>query len=171
MQIFKNTITLLKGKTGNGKTTLFKCLAGLESYEGVIKNEFSSLSMMFQEPRLLPWLTVKENILLPFKLKKSLLFNKELLCFFVNLTEMSDQLDKYPSFLSGGQKQRASLIRSFIIDSEFFLLDEPFNNLDKKTKSKIVKGLFDYIKKQEKTIIISTHDSNLSIAADNTFLI
>lgn len=133
----------LIGASGSGKSTLLHILAGiLQDYEGEVLingNEpnprVHSIALVPQHFGLLPWKSVKENILLP----KS--FGKEYpraskLPKIVEQLEVAHLLSRYPSQLSGGQKQRVALARAFVQSPDLLLMDEPFSALDTETAAK-----------------------------------
>lgn len=154
------------GPSGCGKTTLLKILAGLElNYEGIVQlnganvtKPSSDIGMVFQEPILLPWRTILENILLPVELRH---YDKE---FYetraIELIEMMGLKgfdDKYPSELSGGMRQRAGICRALIHDPKVLLMDEPFAALDAMTRDFMNEELRKIWLKSGKTILFVTH--------------
>lgn len=124
-------ITCLLGASGCGKTTLLNMLAGLLPYTGEIRGVPGRVSYIFQEERLLPNLTVRQNI--DYVLGKRSQKTEEMLA----LVELSDKADVYPSELSGGQAQRVSIARAFAYPSELLLMDEPFSSLDTALKIRL----------------------------------
>ncbi|WP_191987374.1 ABC transporter ATP-binding protein [Companilactobacillus jidongensis] len=159
LDIHQGEFLALVGMSGGGKSTLMRLIAGLEkptsgSVDIATGNTKSLTRMMFQEDRLLPWMTVIEN--LSFKSKKSDEINhaQELL----DLVELSEYADHYPNQLSGGQKQRVALARALMTDPEILLLDEPLGALDALTRRKMQDLIIDICKKQNLTTILVTHD-------------
>ncbi len=149
-------ITAILGESGCGKTTLLRCIAGLEQPDsGKITNDMKNIAIAFQEHRLLPWLTVSQNINLV--LGREPLDNNSMKNLLENF-ELYGIENSFPSQLSGGMKQRVSLARAFIYASELILMDEPFSELDEITKSKIIKFLSE--NKKDKTIIYITHSQS-----------
>ena len=146
-------ITAILGESGGGKTTLLRCIAEIiKPDSGEIVNDYKKISCAFQEHRLLPWLTVSQNVNLV--LEKEPMEDaqiKKLLDKF----ELSNIENNFPDELSGGMKQRVSLARAFAHNGDLLLLDEPFSELDEQTSSHII----DYIKKNKgsKTVIVVTH--------------
>ncbi|MDR2074060.1 MAG: ATP-binding cassette domain-containing protein [Oscillospiraceae bacterium] len=152
-------IIAITGKSGIGKTTFLKCLAGLEKIDsGAIKTS-GSIGYIFQNFNLFPHLVVKQNIEIPALNAK--IYDKR------TISEISEKLIKqfklecvqncYPANLSGGQKQRAAIARALILNPEIILFDEPTSSLD----PELVKELTEIIKKlakQNYTILIVTHD-------------
>ena len=151
---FDNGITTLLGHIGSGKSTIVNSISGfnkeLKSLVNINGSFFNSLisaktnarpiSVMFQDTRLLPHLTVKENIL--FALKKSKVkktiskgLNIENVIEALNINHL---LNKFPDQLSGGQQQLVNLCRTLAIKSDFIILDEPMSSLDIKNKSVVL---------------------------------
>lgn len=142
------------GPSGCGKTTLLNIVSGIDKlYTGSLNGDFSNLSFMFQDDRLLPWLSVKENLLLVSKTKDIL--EIEALISLINLEHI---LNEYPNRLSGGMKRRISLIRAFINRPKIIVLDEPFISLDYPTSMELKKDFLAFCKKFNPTVILVTHD-------------
>ncbi len=145
------------GPSGIGKSTLLRCIAGIESFEGNISTD-GNLTLVFQEFNLFPHLNVWDNIsYAPLKVQKKSEFDvnvlgKKLLEEF-GIEELSK---KYPSTLSGGQKQRVALIRAIMINPKYLLMDEPTSSLDIAT-TEIIANFF---KRSDKTILFVTHDNS-----------
>lgn len=155
LKIEKEGITCLLGPSGCGKTTLLRIIAGLSkgdsgSVEGIDGVKFG---YVFQEDRLLPWLTVKENIdwILPKE-------NKIDLDFYLNMLEINQIKNLYPKALSGGMKQRVSIARAFAFNSDIIIMDEPFKSLDYSLKLNLMKSIIKLNEHDNKTILIVTHD-------------
>ena len=131
--------TVILGKSGCGKTTLLRLLAGLEQPDtGTISRPAGlKLGMMFQEARLFPWLTCRENIALGLP-QGSIPQEVDHWLSLVQLTEAADQ---YPAQLSGGMQQRASLARTLAMHSGLILMDEPFAALDYFTRAQLQQEL------------------------------
>ena len=156
LNVKKGEHIAIMGRSGSGKTTLAKIIAGhIKQVSGEAEISSRKISYVFQEPRLLPWLTAKENIVFPIgeseendKKAKSLL--KEL--------ELDNDADKLPDELSGGMQQRVSIARALAFEGEILILDEPFSALDTRLKEKVIS----LIKKRSEnsTRIIITHNIN-----------
>ncbi len=146
-------IVALMGASGIGKTTLLRLLCGLESpQKGEITHTYQTVGVSFQEPRLLPWRTAKENVNFVLNDAKDNDIAKQLL----DALELGDVADALPNALSGGMKQRVSLARALAVHADLLLLDEPFSALDDALKSRVI-TLVREANKDGLTIVI-THD-------------
>ncbi len=157
----------LVGPSGCGKTTLLKILAGLNDYDsgevriGSAAHPFDpsrDIGMVFQQPLLLKWRRVLENVLLPAELlglprRESRERARELLAL-VGLTGFEG---KYPYELSGGMQQRAAIARALIHDPKLVLMDEPFGALDALTRERMNVELHAIWERSQKTIVFVTH--------------
>jgi len=150
------------GPSGCGKTTLLNMISGLETCSGqrisynnsAEKNqEAPQLSYIFQQPRLMPWLTVRENIELV--LQPTQYPQVDGLLEDVGLANKGEY---FPRQLSGGMQRRVSIARAFAINPKLLLLDEPFNSLDAPTASRLRQLLMDLCEKRSTTVIFVTHD-------------
>ena len=148
-------INLLVGKSGSGKTTLLRLISGLEKPTSGTINipSWIKVGIMFQEPRLMPWLNCEKNITLG--LKNS---DKTKVEEILNLVGLKDFKKAYPSQLSTGMKQRVSLARTLIRDTNLILMDEPFSSLDSNTKSEMMKLLIRVKNEKNAGVIFVTHD-------------
>lgn len=159
------------GPSGCGKSTILNIVSGLDaSFKGDVLINGTSIrsnvyrkprmGYVFQEPRLLPWLTVEKNIYFALKCdgipesrwKKAASEALEL----VGLTGFERS---YPHQLSGGMQQRASIARSFAVDPDILLMDEPFSALDEITARNLRKNLLSIWNKMRKTIMFVTHNA------------
>ena len=157
-----DAVYCLKGPSGIGKTTLLRLLAGIEkANEGKITMpESRSMAYAFQDVRLLPWLTVAENI--NYVLNKKVLSKSEmhaLTSYLLNRMELTDHADKYPHELSGGQQQRVGLARALAAKSDILFLDEPLTGLDSELKDKIVTFISEWISTYKPLIVWATHEN------------
>ncbi len=134
--------------SGRGKTTLLNAIAGLKKYSGKI-TVGGNISFLFQEDRLLNWLSAEENIMLvePDKSKA-----REYMIEF-GVESFKDQM---PQELSGGMKRRVALVRTLAYLADIYLLDEPFKGLDEDNAQKVRNALKEL--SQNKLIIVITHD-------------
>jgi NitT/TauT family transport system ATP-binding protein len=157
----------LVGPSGCGKTTLLKILAGLHSHEagnvriGSPSQPFDpsrDVGMVFQQPLLLKWRRVIDNVLLPAEIlglpmERSRARARDLL----TLVGLKGAEDKFPYELSGGMQQRAAIARALIHDPKLILMDEPFGALDALTREKMNLELLRIWREAKKTILFVTH--------------
>ncbi len=150
-------MTVLMGPSGCGKTTLLRIVAGLDDqFTGEIDMPADArLGFMFQEPRLLPWRTVRQNI----DIVAAPGFSEE---YFQHLTKavgVDDLLSRYPQELSLGLARRAALARAFSTEPDLLLLDEPFVSLDEKTADRLRRLLLDVWSARPTTAVMVTHNA------------
>lgn len=174
INIEKGEIISILGRSGSGKSTVLRLLAGLENptkgsftiKEDVMfdqktfrQPEKRGIGMVFQDYALFPHMTVSENILFGlFNMKKT--EKKKRLQEVLDLVELQDFNNRYPHQLSGGQQQRVAIARAIAPNPHLILLDEPFSNLDAELQVKIRKDLRFILKKASITSIFVTHDEN-----------
>ncbi len=179
-----NQLMSIVGVSGCGKSTLLKIIAGLlpnkkENYfAGKIlidkqnAEEFrktGKLSFMFQEPTLMPNLTVKENIQLPLRIQKKQYNGKiDRLLEMVGLSEYSNYL---PKELSGGMKTRVALARSFISEPQLLLLDEPFTALDIGWRKDLYTQLHSLRNEYNTMVIMVSHDIQEAVSESDLIFV
>jgi len=147
----------IMGPSGCGKSTLLHLIAGLRKPSGgTLKVNTQRISYVFQEPRLLPWLTVAQNLAAVLPNPKSGAVRIESALRLVGLT---DAKELYPKELSGGMKIRVSLARALVYGGNLVLLDEPFSALDEDLRARLVQDLRNYFKRNAITAILVTHQS------------
>lgn len=156
-------ITCILGESGSGKTTLLNMLAGLAPYEGEISPKVAC-SYIFQQPRLVPSLTVRGNLKLVCKDDKRI---GQMLA----AVELADRANSYPAQLSGGQAQRVSIARAFLYPSELILMDEPFSSLDLALKLKIAELFLGLWKRERRTAVFVTHDVDEAAMLSNRVVV
>lgn len=152
------------GSSGCGKSTLLRIIAGLEgSYEGEVSFNGEKIykpsrerGVIFQDHRLLPWLTVYENI--EFTLAPDVKDKEKIIKENIELVGLKGFEKSYPRELSGGMAQRAAIARALANKPKILLLDEPFGALDAITKINMQEELIKIWKKEKITMIIVTHD-------------
>ena len=142
-------ILLIRGKSGLGKTTLLRMLAGLEKPDGgTVKTDAKKISFMFQEDRLIPFISVLKNVAA---------VNAEKAKEYLVLLGLQNELNSSPATLSGGMKRRVSLARALAFDSDLVILDEPFKGLDGELKADICKAL--RAESESRPFITVSHDT------------
>lgn len=150
-------ILALMAPSGYGKTTLLGLIAGtLKVQKGEIENNAQRIAYVFQEPRLFPWLTVKENLLAV--MEKADEDSPKTVAECLTLVGLADAADKYPDELSGGMKSRASLARALAYGGDLFLLDEPFAALDEDLRRDLSLKIKDYLNSRGASAILVTHN-------------
>lgn len=180
----------LVGKSGAGKSTLLNVIGTVDrATSGSIwidgKNLMDmaekdktvlrrrNLGFVYQEFHLLPMLTVKENILLPFvleyrKRERKMRFDEKYFENMVNVLEIHALLDRHPAQLSGGQQQRVAIARALINQPNYILADEPTGNLDSETSRQVMEYLLKSVRASGGTLLLVTHDHELAELADCT---
>ncbi|MFH0925990.1 MAG: ABC transporter ATP-binding protein [bacterium] len=186
LEIMEGEFLALMGPSGSGKSTLLNLIAGIDQLDsGTIKIggvEISSLSetalahwraanvgFIFQFYNLIPVLTAFENIELPLLLTKlSRRERREHVEITLQMVDLVDRADHYPSQLSGGQQQRVAIARAIITDPMILVADEPTGDLDRISAADVLHLMDSLNKEWNKTIIMVTHDQH---AAANAHLI
>ena len=165
LQIFKGQFVSIVGTSGCGKTTLLRIVAGLEGdFDGEIELEGKAIKgpgidkgVVFQEHRLLPWLTIEENV--GFGLvHKSKEERQELVDHYLKLVGLKKFANAYPNQLSGGMAQRAAIARSLVNKPKILLLDEPLGALDAMTRMYRQNELEKIWIQEKTTMLMVTHD-------------
>jgi NitT/TauT family transport system ATP-binding protein len=175
LRIAPGDFVALVGPSGCGKSTILKLVTGLirasNGYVYVAGREVGAepmrVGMAFQNPTLLPWMTIRDNVMLPLKIvppfrgefhaKRKTEFRDrvEALLAQVGLAGFGD---KYPWQLSGGMMQRASLCRALVHDPQLLMLDEPFGALDQFTREELWAIMQDLWQTRRPTVMLVTHD-------------
>jgi NitT/TauT family transport system ATP-binding protein len=160
LELSKGEFVCILGASGCGKSTLLSLLAGLDKpTSGTIEIADGRPAVMFQEPALLPWLTVRRNVELPMRVhnvdadERNKRANR-----LLSMVGLIDFADHRPHQLSGGMRQRAALARALAQDSELLLMDEPFAALDAITRDQLHDDLNRIWQETGKTIIFVTHN-------------
>lgn len=184
LKIAQGEFVAIVGKSGSGKTTMLNLLAGIDRPSAgdviVAGTNLSSLSesaladwrcqtigLVFQFFQLLPTLTIAENVQLPMDFAKKLAVAdrraraRELL----ERVDIKRHADKFPAMLSGGEQQRAAIARALANDPPILMADEPTGNLDEATRTSVLE-LFDGLNAEGRTIIVVTHERDVSNYVD-----
>lgn len=143
------------GPSGAGKTTLLKIVSGLDTaYEGQVNFEAqATVGFMFQEPRLMPWLTVAQNLALVDKTAVGARLMASL-----ERVGLKNCGDLFPRQLSGGMQRRVALLRAFMVAPQLLLMDEPFQSLDVPTADQLRAHLMELWQGNQPTVLFVTHN-------------
>jgi len=178
LRIKESDFVIIKGPSGAGKTTLLNLIGGLDSpNKGVVYSSgvkitnlqeeslatfrLINVGFIFQNYNLISTLTAEENVMFPMKLAgMNLKEQRERAVGLLKKIGLGDRREHLPFQLSAGEQQRVAIARALANDPPMILADEPTANLDKKT-SLFIRDLFKDMKKDNKTIIIATHDDLL----------
>jgi sulfonate transport system ATP-binding protein len=178
LSIEPGQVTVMVGTTGSGKSTLLRLLAGLERptsgeirWDGDgVTSARPDLGIVFQEPRLLPWLNVRQNVEFgfgPAGHRRSAELAGEIL-ERVGLQAFSLY---YPRQLSGGMAQRVAIARALVRRPSLLLLDEPFSALDALTRSRLQDHLMELFTRHALTMFFVTHDIEEAVALSDTIIV
>jgi NitT/TauT family transport system ATP-binding protein len=159
LAIERGSFTALVGPSGCGKTTILRMLGGLDRPDrGVIERAGGAMGLCFQEPRLLPWRSVLDNVALPLELagvRRDERLGRALEA--IRLVRLDDAATRLPHQLSGGMRMRAALARALVSRPELLLLDEPFGALDEVTRHELDGELRALWERTRFTAVIVTH--------------
>lgn len=161
LDIPRDSMTVLMGPSGCGKTTLLRIIAGLDdNYTGEVGfPDDTRIGLMFQEPRLLPWRTVRQNL----ELVAAPGFGPEDLQQLAQSVGIAEMLPRYPQELSLGMARRVALARAFATRPDLLLLDEPFVSLDERTADRLRRLLLDVWSARPTTALLVTHNAREAI--------
>ena len=160
IDFYENQVNCIIGKSGCGKSTLLNIISGIiknddDKFETIEKY---GVSYIFQDDRLIDWLTVGENITLVVKK----LYNKkkcdDLCNKYLSLVGIKEYKNYYPQMLSGGLRQRVNIARAFIYPSKIIIMDEPFKSIDVINKEIIMNNFRKILEKEKRTVLFVTHD-------------
>jgi ABC-type nitrate/sulfonate/bicarbonate transport system ATPase subunit len=164
LEVPDGSFTAVVGRSGCGKTTLLRVIAGLErpdSGEVEFPGGVPRMGFMFQDPRLLPWLTVEQNLALAFPPARNAAARQGVrgnISRALALAGIADRTASYPRQLSGGMAQRAALARCLCRKPSVLLLDEPLGSLDAFTRARLRAELDRLWRELGLTVILVTHD-------------
>ena len=157
-----NKVTAILGPSGCGKTTLLFAIASAFGKTGQI-------SFVFQEPRLVPWISLLNNIALVLDGTKK--EKQERAYTFLEKVHLGSSANKLPREMSGGERQRVSIARAFSCKSSILLMDEPFQSQDISLKSRLVETFLDLQKTEQRTVIAVTHDVQEAVTIADDLLV
>ena len=166
LQLPPGQFSCLIGPSGCGKSTLLNIINGLDpQFEGTLKLAQGAaparVATLFQTPRLMPWLTVLENVLLVLPAGTD---SRQRAVELLNQMGLEAVLNAYPSRLSGGMQRRVALARAFAIRPQILLLDEPFVSLDMPVANRLRELLLDMWQQHDSTVLFVTHDLREALA-------
>lgn len=178
LEIHENVVTIVKGESGSGKSTMLKLLnniispdSGVVMYNGVDVNDINPITlrrdviMQSQFPNIFPG-NVRENLNIIFTLRGEEGLDDEKLLKALEIVNLKKDLTDDAQNLSGGEKTRLSIAGLFLVEPEVFLLDEPGASLDSKTEEILMNNVIAQIKKRNKTLIFISHSDNPEMIAD-----
>ncbi len=176
-------ILVILGPSGSGKSTLLQIIAGLIRADAGkmtmhnklihhLQPENRGISMVFQKPYLLPFLTVGQNVEVGLKLQgKSKAYQKEKALIILEKVGMKEFYDRPISSLSGGQEQRIALARAIVLNPKLLLLDEPFSQLDPMLRQQMGEWLSEIRNEFKLSMIMVTHDRDEALMLGDQFLL
>ncbi|MDD5221138.1 MAG: ABC transporter ATP-binding protein [Candidatus Pacebacteria bacterium] len=189
LDVFENTITSIIGPSGSGKSTLLNILGLLDvpdkgkmflegqdtsklSFDDLADIRGKRIGFVFQQFNLVQHLSALENITMPMIFQKknegeAIEKGRQLL----ELVNLRGKENSRPGQLSGGEQQRVAIARALANDPEIILADEPTGNLDSRNGQAIMELLANLNKKEQKTVVVITHDSNIAAYCDSTIII
>lgn len=189
LRIDRGEFVAIVGKSGSGKSTLINMITGIDrSTSGVVRVagvDLGGLSegklavwrgrtigIIFQFFQLLPTLTVAENVMLPMDFCNigTARERRARAAALLERMDLNEQADKLPAALSGGQQQRVAIARALANDPPLLVADEPTGNLDSRTADSIF-HLFEQLAEQGKTVVMVTHDNDLSNRAGRAVVV
>jgi len=165
----EHTISCILGPSGCGKTTLLNMISNTSQPGSGNFMGFNDkiISYIFQEPRLLPWKTVLENIYFVLNDSLSKKEKESIALKYSQLVELEKFNNYYPSKLSGGMKQRVAIARAFSYPSDIILMDEPLKALDLRLKMNLIKSFRQLWQMDKRTVIFVSHDIDEALLLGN----
>ena len=168
LKIAPGEFICLVGPSGCGKTTLLNIIAGfLEPTSGTVRMDDCRIigpgpdrGVVFQQYAVFPWMTVRQNVQFGLKLranKRSKSETQKIVDHFIALVGLKDFENSFSKELSGGMKQRVAIARSYAVNPEVLLMDEPFGALDAQTRQFMQESLLQILEQERKTVIFITH--------------
>jgi sulfonate transport system ATP-binding protein len=161
----------LLGRSGCGKSTLLRSLARLDPVPAGEVEINGRTSVAFQEPRLLPWKHVRDNVALALLNSPERKDRVRLAEATLDEVSLTDKLDAWPLQLSGGQAQRVSLARALVSNPSLLLLDEPFSALDALTRIEMHQMVIELWRRHSMAVLLVTHDVDEALALADRLLV
>ncbi|MEX2424866.1 MAG: ABC transporter ATP-binding protein [Acidimicrobiia bacterium] len=178
LEVDAGRITVLIGGSGCGKSTVLRLIAGLESATTgtvsiggqIIDGPSKEVGVVFQEPRLMPWLSVADNV--AFGLSHLTTdHSDEVTVASLERVGLAGFADALPKELSGGMAQRVALARALVAAPQVLLLDEPFSALDALTRADLQQHLLDLWSADHQTLVVVTHDIDEALFLADTIVV
>jgi len=172
LEISLNDFLCIVGPSGCGKSTLLRIMAGLEQasagrvlyHDRPVIRPNPEIGLVFQEYSLFPWLSVLDNVALGLEFRRiSKVERRRIAIDFLRIVDMVEFASAYPHELSGGMRQRVAIARSFAVNPEILLMDEPFGALDAHTRILLQKELLHIWERHKKTVLFVTHSVDEAI--------
>ena len=173
-EVNKGDFIAIVGPSGCGKSTLLSILSELipKTSGEIINYNDSKFGYMLQQDSLFNWKNILDNCLIGLEVnKKNNDINRKRVINLLNNYGLKDFTYSYPSSLSGGMRQRVALIRTLALNPDILLLDEPFSALDYQTRLAVSDDVYNIIKKENKTVIMVTHDLAEAISLANKIIV
>lgn len=179
LELKSNQIIGIKAPSGKGKTTLLNCIADVLPKDNTFiitgsiqKKSNIKISYVFQEHRLIPFISVLKNVMLPLEKIMPKDEAEQIAINYLKEFELLYKKDNFPNELSGGEKQRVSLARAFAYPSDLLLMDEPFQSQDLGKKQKLIMMTKNILQKESRAIIFVSHsEDELAQLCEKTFLL
>lgn len=168
LQLHDREVISLLGPSGCGKSTLLRIVAGLEKdYQGHLNRTADEVAFVFQEPRLMPWLTVEQNI----GFSDDRHFDKAWVAQLIDEVGLSGFAEALPKALSGGMAQRVAIARGLYSHPKVLLLDEPFSAVDAFTRMKLQDLLLQLAQRHAIALLLVTHDVDEALYLSDRVLV
>lgn len=187
LKLYKGKLTILKGRSGAGKTTLMNLLATMDKptkgeiiFKGAkisdlsnVEKEYirrTNMGIVFQSGALISTLTARENVELGYKISEKKISDiSKRVDDILDLVGMKKRAQHFPYELSGGEAQRIAIARGIIHKPEVLFVDEPTSALDSKTAIRVVKVFKKLIEQEGISVIMTTHDPEMIEIADDVY--
>jgi ABC-type nitrate/sulfonate/bicarbonate transport system ATPase subunit len=169
----QGSFTSILGPSGCGKSTILNLIAKLDNhFTGTISIDDARTAFVFQQPRLLNWRTVADNVLLPLESREiEKKAQRSVAQQYLALVGLTGYEDYYPLQLSGGMQQRVAIARALAVDPDVLLMDEPFSGLDEITARKLRQELIRIWRETGKTVLFVTHSISEAVFLSQQILI
>lgn len=171
LTIRRGEFVALLGRSGSGKSTLLRSLAGLDPTPREEVHVSGRTSVAFQEPRLLPWRKVRQNVELAVLNTVANASRPARVDGALEEVSLTEKADAWPGQLSGGQAQRVSLARALVSEPDLMLLDEPFSALDALTRIEMHSLVTQLWERHQPAILLVTHDVDEALALADRVLV